>query len=400
MSEWEEVTLGEILQFQRGFDLLAKDRHDGNVPVISSSGITGYHNTAKAKSPGVIIGRKGTLGTVHYINIDYWPHDTTLWIKDFKGNLPKFIYYFLKVMRLENYDVGASNPTLNRNHLHKIRLKFPPLPVQKKIAAILSAYDDLIEKNNRRIAILEKMAEEIYREWFVRLRFPEHEQVKFNKGIPEGWKASKVGDACYVGDGTHSRIERTDKGVPYLTTKNFKPDGLDFYNIDYISFEEYKKQFESEKTSVKKPNHGDVLISIIGSFGRPYLVNIDDKFGISSSIAILRSDRNKILPEYLYAYTRTSVFIEAVHAIKSGSAQGFLSLEMIRSLPLLIPPISIQQQMYKFLQPILQSIRLLNNKTKILCQSRDRLLTRLISGKLSVEDLDIQFPPSMTEELE
>jgi type I restriction enzyme, S subunit len=176
--KWQSLKLGEVLQFQRGFDLLAKDRHQGDVPVVSSSGITGYHNSAKAKSPGVIIGRKGTLGTVHYIGVDYWPHDTTLWVKDFKGNSPRFIYYFLQLMNLESYDVGASNPTLNRNHIHKLSLEFPPLPIQKKIAAVLSAYDDLIENNDRRITLLEKMAEEIYREWFVRLRFPGHEQIR------------------------------------------------------------------------------------------------------------------------------------------------------------------------------------------------------------------------------
>jgi hypothetical protein len=76
-----------------------------------------YEDVTKVKRPGVVIGRKGTLGTVHYINSDFWAHDTTLWVKDFKGNHPRFIYYLLKVMHLENYDVGASNPTLNRNHI-------------------------------------------------------------------------------------------------------------------------------------------------------------------------------------------------------------------------------------------------------------------------------------------
>ena len=194
MSIWKDTTLGDILTFQRGFDITKKEQMADSVPIVSSSGIKSYHNKAKVKAPGVVIGRKGTLGTVHYVKQDYWPHDTTLWVKDFKGNLPEFVYHFLKVMHLEAYDTGSSNPTLNRNHVHKIKLRFPSLLVQKKIAAVLSAYDDLIENNNRRIALLEKMAEEIYREWFVRLRFPGHEGVAFHKEIPDGWEIVQLED--------------------------------------------------------------------------------------------------------------------------------------------------------------------------------------------------------------
>src|SRR5919109_1040290 len=193
MSDWKEYLLGELLQLQRGFDITTKEQQPGNVPVISSSGITSYHKKAMVQGPGVITGRKGSLGKVHFVQSDYWPHDTTLWIKDFKGNNPKFLYYLLQQIHLENYDVGASNPTLNRNHLHKIKLNCPPPPIQQKIAAIISAYDDLIENNNKRIALLEKAADEIYREWFVRMRFPGWERVKFEKGVPEGWEVIELG---------------------------------------------------------------------------------------------------------------------------------------------------------------------------------------------------------------
>jgi type I restriction enzyme S subunit len=90
-------------------------------------------------------------------------------------------------MHLETYDVGASNPTINRNHIHNLKISLPSIKVQRKIAAILSAYDDLIEVNERRIALLEKMAEELYREWFVRMRFPGHKKAFIMKGVPEGW---------------------------------------------------------------------------------------------------------------------------------------------------------------------------------------------------------------------
>ncbi len=96
MSEWQDCTLGDICTLQRGFDITKNDQDSGPYPVVSSSGIKSFHREWKVKSPGVVIGRKGTLGTVFYLDMDFWPHDTSLWVKDFKGNHPRFIYYFLK----------------------------------------------------------------------------------------------------------------------------------------------------------------------------------------------------------------------------------------------------------------------------------------------------------------
>ena len=125
MSTFSKVKIGDVLTFQRGFDITKEEQYDGDVPIVSSSGVSSYHNKWKVEGPGVVIGRKGTLGTVHFMQKNFWPHDTTLWIKDFKGNNPRFLSYFLRTLRLENFDVGASNPTLNRNHIHKIQIVFP-----------------------------------------------------------------------------------------------------------------------------------------------------------------------------------------------------------------------------------------------------------------------------------
>lgn len=310
----------------------------------------------------------------------------------------RFIKYCLDTYKLQIQSIsqGTTQDNLSVEKLLSIKLKIPSLFIQKKIAAVLSAYDDLIENNDQRITLLEKTAEEIYREWFVRIRFPGHEQATFHKGIPEGWEVKDLKDACYVGDGAHASVKRVDDGIPYLTTKNFKSDGLSLSTVEYISAQEYKRYFGGENKTVKTPRKGDILMGIIGSFGQPYLVDSDDEFGISSSVAILRPNLERISSAYLYAYTRSTSFLEAIHLTKSGSAQGFLSLKMIGTLPLLLPPIKLQKLFVDIIQPILDSMKIMKNQRRILSQTRDRLLTRLISGKLSVEDLDIQFPPSMT----
>lgn len=167
MSGWLHCTIGDQITLQRGVDITKRDTRFGNVPVISSGGISTYHDTAIDEGPGVVIGRKGSLGTVYWASGRYWPHDTTLWVKDFKGNDRRFVYYFLTTLDTKGLDVGSSNPTLNRNHVHPLPVAWPPLTEQYEIASILGALDDKIELNRKTAATLEEMARVLYRSWFV-----------------------------------------------------------------------------------------------------------------------------------------------------------------------------------------------------------------------------------------
>ena len=202
---WKHCNLGDVLTLQRGFDLPERNRREGNIPIVSSSGISGYHNVAKVCSPGVVTGRYGTLGEVFYLDKDFWPLNTTLYVRDFKGNDPLFLSYFLRTLNLAHQNVAGAVPGLNRNALHLLPVFIPQLPTQRKIAAILSAYDDLIENNTRRIAILEEMAQSLYREWFVHFRFPGHEKKRLVESelglIPEGWEVVKLGDVIELAYG-------------------------------------------------------------------------------------------------------------------------------------------------------------------------------------------------------
>ncbi|WP_437966880.1 restriction endonuclease subunit S [Sorangium sp. So ce260] len=125
-ERWRLGTLEEIVSLQRGFDITKAQQREGPYPVISSSGPGSKHDEYKIEGPGVIIGRKGTLGTVFFNEGPCWPHDTTLWVTDFHGHGPWFCFYMLKELRLAQYDCGASNPTINRNHIHKIDVIVPP----------------------------------------------------------------------------------------------------------------------------------------------------------------------------------------------------------------------------------------------------------------------------------
>lgn len=124
-ESWTDTTIGEQLTLQRGFDITKREQISGSVPVVSSGGVKSYHNVFKVPGPGVVIGRKGSLGTVHYISEDFWPHDTTLWVKDFKGSSPKLVYYFLRSLDVKGLDSGTANPALNRNMVHPIKTSWP-----------------------------------------------------------------------------------------------------------------------------------------------------------------------------------------------------------------------------------------------------------------------------------
>ena len=156
-ESWKVMPFISFAVLQRGFDITRSSQRQGNVPVVSSGGIRSYHDTAKCKGPGVIIGRKGSLGTVHYVEADYWPHDTTLWVKDFKGNSPLYVYWFLQTLRLERFDSGASNPTLNRNTVHKELVAVPMLQEQEDIARFLSLISAKSSSHESKKSILQDL---------------------------------------------------------------------------------------------------------------------------------------------------------------------------------------------------------------------------------------------------
>ncbi|WP_446212207.1 restriction endonuclease subunit S [Micromonospora sp. IBSANI012] len=148
---WSVGPLGSFLTLQRGYDITVAQQRPGQIPVVSSSGISSFHDRPMVKGPGVVIGRKGKLGGSYYLPGDYWPHDTSLWVKDFKGNYPKFIHLLLKFMRLERFDAATSVPTLNRNFVHPITVAVPPISEQRAIVRALQPWDERVRREIARL---------------------------------------------------------------------------------------------------------------------------------------------------------------------------------------------------------------------------------------------------------
>lgn len=232
LKGWRNCRLGEVIELKRGYDLPQRERQAGSYPVISSSGFSDAHAKAKVKGPGVVTGRYGTIGTVYFVEGDYWPLNTTLYVQDFKGNDPRFVSYFLRGVDFHAYSDKAAVPGVNRNHLHEAQILCPPLPEQHAIASILSALDDKIEMNRRMNETLEAMARAIFRDWFVTFgptRAKQEGRTPYlapdiwslfparldGDGKPEGWAERRVEEIMELAYGKALKAsERVNGPIP------------------------------------------------------------------------------------------------------------------------------------------------------------------------------------------
>src|SRR2546426_7728959 len=200
MSEWQEMTLGDFVSLQRGHDLTEGERKPGHVPVMGSAGMNGFHDTALAKGPRVVVGRSGaSFGQVHYCTADFWPHNTALYVTNFRGNDTRFTYYFLKSIDFSRYNSGSAQASLNRNYIYPIPVRVPEPREQRAIASVLGTLDDKIELNRRMNETLEALAQSLFKSWFVAATLA---------ALPKGWRESTVGaELPTLPGGTPSRAK-------------------------------------------------------------------------------------------------------------------------------------------------------------------------------------------------
>jgi type I restriction enzyme S subunit len=313
----------------------------------------------------------------------------------------RYLYYYFRlpntVEAIHSLAISSGVPHINLDILRKFQVIAPPVPVQRRIAAIVSTYDELIQNNKRRIVLLEKLAEEIYREWFVRRRFPGHEKVKIVKGVPENWSIRTIGELCTkVTDGAHASPAFCAGGKPMASVKDMHANGFALETIKTIS----DKDFEMLKKTDCQPLKNDVLIAKDGSYLKHVFVwDHDYELVILSSIAILRPNLKRILPYFLAQVLKQDSIKAMMSGYVSGSALPRIILKDFKKMRLLVPHFDLILLFEGVAAPIYRSIHLANRQNDQLQLQRDNLLPRLISGKLPVENLDIQFPPGMAEEL-
>lgn len=340
-------------------------------------------STKLAKKNNIVMacaGQGKTRGQTSYLLDDMYINQSVIALETNPSVLPLYLFYDLSSRYEElrgGSDASSTRGSITTTSLKNLPFKYPDLPTQQSIVDILFGYDSLIEKNTRRIELLEQAAQELYKEQFVRFRFPGHENAKFENGLPAGWTVKRMNEFCYVTDGTHDTPKPVDIGVPLITGKCISSGFIDFnaaYNISKADYEGIKK-----RSGLKS---GDILFSNIGTVGNCCIVDYDREFSVKNVI-IFKPETMRDTA-YLYYWMTSSVMQEIFGAQTNGASQQFVGLTFMRRYKLLVPKDDILDAFADKVLPIIEQKRLLHQKNLNLAAQRDMLLPRLMSGKLEV----------------
>jgi type I restriction enzyme, S subunit len=304
-----------------------------------------------------------------------------------------YLYYYLGESKITtwiyNQAIGATLPNLNTSIIRSIPITYPRLSIQHKIASILSAYDDLIENNTRRIQILEEMAQRLYREWFVNFRFPGHEQTKLVESelglIPEGWGVSRLRDVCKkISYGYTASANSKSVGPKFLRITDIVPYLIDWDRVPYC-------EIPAEKLNKYKLEEGDIVIARTGATtGYAKRLNKRHPQSVFASYLVrIRVDQSLAKSNYIGIIVESNAYKDFIRANLSGAAQPQANAQVLTSFLILLPPQEIQSQFDSLVSALSDKREILQQKNLNLRQTRDLLLPKLISGEIDVEQLDV-----------
>jgi len=367
--------LVDVMKLQRGHDLPADRRQEGDVPVVSSSGITGFHREAKAAAPGVVTGRYGTLGAVFFVDRDYWPLNTALYVTDFKGNDPRFIAYFLRHLLKDYQSDKAAVPGIDRNVLHELKVRAPDLAIQLRIVDLVSRYDDLIDNNRRRIKLLEDSVRLLFDEWFVRLRSSATGEGP--QGDRTAWRSVRASEVIDVNPTTR----RKDEGsLWYVPMAALSTAGM---TVDRSAFER-----RAASTSVRF-TRGDTLFARItpclenGKTAFAYFLEPGEVACGSTEFIVLRG--RAVGPAFTYCLARNEMFREnAIKSMIGSSGRQRVQPSAFDKFELMLAPQRVIEQFEAMAKDCFDQIALLVRQCDRLVKARDLLLPRLMSGELTI----------------
>lgn len=394
MTEWQDSTLGNLLVLQRGFDLPVQERREGPYPVIASTGVVGSHDSAMVRGPGVVIGRSGSIGGGQYIEGDFWPLNTTLWIKDFRGNDPRFCYFLLRNLDLGRFNAGSGVPTLNRNHIQPVPVRYPDVAEQRRISNVLGVLDDKIDLNRRINATLDAIARGIFRDLFVNFG-PTRAKMKrckpyfeselwalfpdqMSEGLPLGWRIGAVAEFATLNpeswtDRMHPEMVR------YLDLSNVKWGEVESI-IDY--------SWEVAPSRARRVlRSGDTIFGTVRPGNGSYALIGEEGLTGSTGFATLRP-RTRIDRDFVWYATTAPQNVERLTNMADGAAYPAVRPDAVASTAVAVPPIAVREVFSRFVSPLTDRIIANRFENKLLAELRNLLLPRLISGELMLRPED------------
>lgn len=345
MGNWKNGELGDFVTLKRGFDLPQQKREDGQVPIFSSSGITGTHSTAMVKAPGVITGRYGTIGEVFYAAKDFWPLNTTLFVEDFHGNDAKFIYYFLKTLEWSKFTSASAVPGINRNTVHKEIVSLPDIETQRRIASTLSMFDEKIKINTEINDNLQQQAQAIYSSMFIDNPDPawSHGHLSDLITVKYGKDHKKLADGIYPVYGSGGIMRYVERPL-YNKESVLIPRKGTLNNVMYVN-QPFRSVDTMFYTEMKLPN----------------------------------------VAKFVYHFVKA----KDLASMNAGSAVPSMTTDILNAMEVVIPSASALEEFESLVAPMYEAMEANDVQSKALSQMRDTLLPKLMSGEIDVSDIQL-----------
>jgi type I restriction enzyme S subunit len=365
-EEWENKPLKMIAPLQRGFDLPYSDIVDGCYPVVFSNGTGSFHNRYMVKGPGVVTGRSGTIGKVSYIQDDFWPHNTTLWVTDFLGNNAKFIYYLFTTINWRNYNSGSSVPTLNRNDIHSTIFACPPLPEQEKIAEALSDTDELISSLEKLIAKKKAIKQGAMQQLLTgKTRLP---------GFSGKWKTFTVGERGYfISGGTPSKSMSAwwNGSIPWISSSDLSENSINKLSINrYITDDAIKGS-----ATQLCPVNSILIVSRVGV----------GKVAVAPCKLCTSQDFSNLVVEcdnpYFLAFRLCSE-MQIISKRAQGTSIKGVTIDDISAIEVMLPKIDEQNAVVSTLSDMGSEIDVLEQKLAKYRQIKQGMMQQLLTGKI------------------
>lgn len=379
---WEKVKLDRFFIVKKGQAITKKESNPGIYPVILGGRepayyIDKYNHTGKA----IVVSRSGaSAGYVSFWNEPIFITDGFL-IEPKDDVVFIFVYYLLKYKQsqLIGNQRGAAIPHVTPNLLYSVEAFCPPLTTQQKIADILSAYDDLIENNQKQIKLLEEAAQRLYKQWFIDLRFPGHETTKIVDGIPEGWRKDRADSFFNITIGkTPPRAEKQwftedGNGMPWISISDMGADSAFLFETsEGLTLEAIKRH------NVKVVPANTVLLSFKLTVGRVSITTTE--MCTNEAIAHFVADDDS-MREYAYCYLKNFHYDELG---STSSISKAINSKIVKAMPFVTPDCNLLKKFHLFAKPIFDEVFTKQKQIINLIQSRDRLLPKLMNGELGV----------------
>ena len=400
---WRATTLGEVIDLRRGFDFPIIQRSLGEYPVVASTGPVGTHHRAMVRGPGVVVGCSESPGCVQFIKSDFWPLNSTLWVKDFHANVPRFCYFLLESLDLKQYNAGGGVPKLDRNHIHRLPVRVPGDSKQRAIADILGTLDDKIELKRRMNETLEATERALFKSWFVDFdpvrakmecrdtglpddvadlfpdRFVDSEMGK----IPDGWEVSEIGKEVNVFGGSTPCTKEPSywhQGQHYWTTPK---DRSQLWSSVLLDTSRKITDAGLQKISAGTVPVGTVLLTSRAPIGWMAITEVPT--AVNHGFIAMRCEQR--LPNLYVLYWCYQNF-DHIRDIAGGSKCAEIGRKAFRLISVLVPSQAILGVYERLGRPLYDRLVVNMKEAVTLVALRNTLLPKLISGKVRVPDAE------------